>query len=533
MLQYIVYVAILKYSCNIIAIFRAVRDDEDMYVEKSNAKATKRNYCFFCLKLQTQLPRHLETVHRNEAEVKKFAILAKGNPERKNIIDIIRRNGNSKFNINSEVNNGKLIVCRRSNEKHNKFATDFITCGKCKGFFSRKTIRHHSRNCYKKDFSKNKCIMVMDRKVTCRLHHLANETLKKTVFPVMREDEVTRIIRYDELLILYANKLCVKYKAQHQHDMIRARLRVLGRFLLALKKTNTTIEDFKSLYHPTMYDDCISAINIVAGYDNEENVYKTPAVAANLSTLLKHVGNLLITEYIKRDDPEKKKLVKDFLKLLVVDIVTSVNKTVFETQSAHKRRKKMNLPSMQDIQTLYKHLDKVRREAYMALEKSFSYEKWVSLAEATLTSIHVFNRRRAGEIERILIEDFKNYESINKNMYSDIYVSLSEENRKIAENYSRFCIRGKLGRTVPVLLTNELLKCINLILQFRKEAEVPQKNPYVFGLRGYNKNRYRYLRACILMRKFAEECNAIESSSLRGTILRKHVATHCIQLKLT
>lgn len=118
-------------------------------------------------------------------------------------------------------------------------------------------------------------------------------------------------------------------------------------------------------------------------------------------------------------------------------------------------------------------------------------------------------------------------------MYSDIYVSLSEENRKIAENYSRFCIRGKLGRTVPVLLTNELLKCINLILQFRKEAEVPQKNPYVFVLRGYNKNRYRYLRACILMRKFAEECNAIESSSLRGTILRKHVATHCIQLKLT
>jgi len=348
----------------------------------------------------------------------------------------------------------------------------------------------------------------------------------------MREDEITRIIRYDELLILYANKLCIKYKAQHQHDMIRARLRVLGRFLLALKKINSNIEDFKSLYHPKVYDDCISAINVVAGYDNEENMYKTPAVAANLSTLLKHIGNLLITEYIKTDDSEKKKLVKDFLKLLIVDIGTSVNKTVIETQSAYKRRKKINLPSMQDIQKLYKHLKKVREENYIALEKSFSYKNWISLAEATLTSIHVFNRRRAGEIERILIEDFKNYERINKNMYSDIYTSLSEENRKIAENYSRFCIRGKLGRTVPVLLTNELLKCIHIILKFRKEAEVSEKNPYLFGLRGCNKNRYRYLRACILMRKFSSECNAIESSSLRGTILRKHVATHCIQLNL-
>lgn len=57
--------------------------------------------------------------------------------------------------------------------------------------------------------------MIMGRKVTCRLHPLANNVLKKTVFPVMREDDVTRLIRYDELLILYGNKLCIKYKAQH------------------------------------------------------------------------------------------------------------------------------------------------------------------------------------------------------------------------------------------------------------------------------------------------------------------------------
>lgn len=94
--------------------------------------------------------------------------------------------------------------------------------------------------------------------------------------------------------------------------MIRARLRVLGRFLLALKKINSNIEDFKSLYHPKVYDDYISATNVVAGYDNEENIYKTPAVAANLSTLLKHIRNLLITEYIKTDDSEKKKLVRFF-----------------------------------------------------------------------------------------------------------------------------------------------------------------------------------------------------------------------------
>lgn len=118
-------------------------------------------------------------------------------------------------------------------------------------------------------------------------------------------------------------------------------------------------------------------------------------------------------------------------------------------------------------------------------------------------------------------------------MNSDIYNSLSEENRKIADKYVHFCIRGKLRRTVPVLLPSHLFKCINLILKFRKEANVPNKNPYVFGLPGAAKGRYKYLRACILMRKFASECNATNSSTLRGTTLRKHIATYCIQLNIT
>jgi len=518
-------------SFNVSPTIPSACHDENMYVDKSHIKY-KQNYCIFCMKLQSQLARHLETVHCNEPEVKKFTVLPKRNLERKKIIEIIRKNGNFKYNTNAEVNKGELIVCRRPNIKSNKTARDFTACMKCKGFFNKSTIRHHARECFKQDFKRHKGIMVMGRKIICRIHKLANDTLKNIVFPILREDEITRAIRYDELIILYANKLCTKYKAQHQHDMIRARLRLLGRLFLALREINNDIDDFKSLYHPKFYDDCVSAINVVAGYNDNEKIYKAPAVAANLSTLIKHVGNLLITECIKQEDTEKKKLVKDFLKLLIVDIGTSINTTVTETQSVHKRHKKIQLPSLEDIKTLYRHLKKKRIEAYTALKQSFSFNNWLSLAEATLTAIHVFNRRRAGEIERTLIEDFQNYEKLNENMYRDIYKSLSMQSRKIAERYVRFCIRGKLGRTVPVLLSQDLFECINLILKFREEAKVPTKNPYIFGLPSNDKRRYKYLRACVLIRKFAVECNAVHSNTLRGTTLRKHVATYCIQLNL-
>jgi len=91
-----------------------------------------------------------------------------------------------------------------------------------------------------------------------------------------------------------------------------------------------------------------------------------------------------------------------------------------------------------------------------------------------------------------------------------------------------YFVRGKLGRTV--LLTNELFHCVILILKWQKEVNVPSKNPYIFGLPSFAK--HRYLRTCVLLCKFAEKCNATSSTTLRGTALRKHVATYCIQLIL-
>jgi len=67
-------------------------------------------------------------------------------------------------------------------------------------------------------------------------------------------------------------------------------------------------------------------------------------------------------------------------------------------------------------------------------------------------------------------------------------------------------------------LSNDLFECVTLILKFRKEANVPEKYPYIFELPGSNKHRYRYLRACVLRKKFARECNANHSTTLRGTV---------------
>ncbi|XP_074035095.1 uncharacterized protein isoform X1 [Leptinotarsa decemlineata] len=79
-------------------------------------------------------------------------------------------------------------------------------------------------------------------------------------------------------------------------------------------------------------------------------------------------------------------------------------------------------------------------------------------------------------------------------------------------------------------------ECVKLLLKYRKEAGIDDKNPYIFALphRSVSNGKvvYIHVSATSLMRQYSEECGATSSKSLRATILRKHVATKSMSLKL-
>ncbi|KAK2579998.1 hypothetical protein KPH14_010763 [Odynerus spinipes] len=164
------------------------------------------------------------------------------------------------------------------------------------------------------------------------------------------------------------------------------------------------------------------------------------------------------------------------------------------------------------------------------LVNEFEYSAWKSLCEACL--VQMFNRRRSGEIERLLISDYNNRESVDEHVNPDLYANLSEKSREYARKYVRLTIRGKLGRTVPVLLDNILVQWIDTILKYRSDAGIKPNNEFVFGLPVCNKLAKSYFRACPLIRKFSKECGATMPTTLRSTTLRKHIATYTTMLNI-
>lgn len=102
--------------------------------------------------------------------------------------------------------------------------------------------------------------------------------------PRCRDDRITRLIRYDPLIMEHGNKLCIKYPSPHHHDMLRQRLRQLDRFLLEIKQYCKNIDDLSSGYHPKYYPTCIDVINVFAGFDIFTKTYKIPSLATSLGT---------------------------------------------------------------------------------------------------------------------------------------------------------------------------------------------------------------------------------------------------------
>jgi len=153
----------------------------------------------------------------------------------------------------------------------------------------------------------------------------------------------------------------------------------------------------KSIYHPAFYEDCIRAVNKMSAFDSSANTYKVTTTPELMGTLLKKVENLLITQSIKKKDYETKKDTEEFLALLVDDF-PSVNKAALKAQEENRRRKKTELPLMDDVIKLRNYLDKKRKIMCTILKETFFFDNWLELAKITLASVQLFNRRTAGKI---------------------------------------------------------------------------------------------------------------------------------------
>jgi len=98
--------------------------------------------------------------------------------------------------------------------------------------------------------------------------------------------------------------------------------------------------------------------------------------------------------------------------------------------------------------------------------------------------------------------------------------SLSDFERGLLKILERVEIRGKRGRTVPVLFSEDMTRWIDVLLAHRSRY-VPADNPFLFA----SATEHSYFRGSDVLRTFAVTCGASKPHTLTSTKLRKHIAS--------
>ena len=181
------------------------------------------------------------------------------------------------------------------------------------------------------------------------------------------------------------------------------------------------------------------------------------------------------------------------------------------------------LPLASNVKKLSEYINKCKESAFKKLmENKSCSQTFKRLSELTLASILLFNRRRAGEIQRMTIENFQ------RGMMADpqcngIADSLGTIEKMLMDTLRRVEIRGKRGRRVPVLLRPTHVNHIKTLIDLRGEVGIPQENRFVFP-RLYE-TAETPLEATKIMRTLSSEAELTSPELMMSTLVRKHIAT--------
>ncbi|KAJ8933559.1 hypothetical protein NQ314_013933 [Rhamnusium bicolor] len=126
--------------------------------------------------------------------------------------------------------------------------------------------------------------------------------------------------------------------------------------------------------------------------------------------------------------------------------------------------------------------------------------------------------RRPAEVAQLKLQTYKTI-NLDSSKQDTVFKNCLTETEKILLNtYSRFVIRGKRGRGVPVLLSPAMRKHFEFLIRVRDNFV--KDNDYIFHTKGKG-----FIDGSKTMQKYVSKCGVIRAKSITATLLRKHLAT--------
>ena len=338
--------------------------------------------------------------------------------------------------------------------------------------------------------------------------------LREKVIAYMRKDNTTATVCKDPTIQEYGQRLLEKLGKTHK-NYISQKMRELAKFVNCMRnKKKQSKMLLGDILTTSNFDNVLEVCKTMAGFSKAEHQYNKPSIAVKLGITLKKCALILRNKAIRESDEEKKTEMNNFLELMT-EFGDRISSRALSSAEVMKYNNCPRLPLTRDIVKLMKYI-KTKAATLMN-----SIQNYTEYAKVILAWLIIFNRKRAGEAQQILMKDLPAI-SKSQSVSDDVADALSKFEVMLCQTMFRLETRGKRGRKVAILFTTEMRDHVMTLSKMR--TSLPIQSPYLFARCPSDANTTP-LRGSDALRECATAAECEEPSLIQSTRLRKQLAT--------
>ena len=426
--------------------------------KQGERKYDKKYSCFLCNKEFGKLPRHLFQTHGDNEEVMEILSLNKEIPKeeklRIHLLDALRLKGDFFHNLRVLHFGGELKLLRRPNYENNWTYRDFTPCPHCLGFVLKYELWRHNINCQFKDKARNIPKFGRLQAESEMLLFTSMEKpsqsfmeLKDTILSSMKSDDVSSLVRRDDVILDYGSFL-MSSSGVEKAIFISQKMRQLGRLVLCYREKNDCSEYLLAdLLKPERFDEVVAVTKELCSFQHGEQLpsFKTPSLALKLGISLKKCAILHKGVALRRKDKGMLEDLEFFKQLVETEWSHRISSVALRTLADNKFNKIEILPVTDDLLKLKEFLLNEINTKTAKLRVSPDLELWRDLANAVVSRLIIFNKRRCNEAAKITVDQFRDRPSWNEETIEEVSSSLMPLEIELSKRYkSLFCWQFQL-----------------------------------------------------------------------------------------
>lgn len=221
-------------------------------------------------------------MHPNEPRVKEAAMFPKGNKQRDDVLEGLRKDGYFIHNQKvMETGEGVLIVERRSSI-HNFEPKYYRPCYGCRGWYHKDTLRKHADKC----IGEGKFDKIASSDMYNALFAKEIQDTFQPVLQSMTKDEVTETVKQDTTILQHGQEIYERHNFKKPHlasTPMRRLAKLVNQIRIDTKKSSTTLVD---LIQPENFDKIVNGVRSLCKF-NSEKKESIPSMAMKLGHAIK------------------------------------------------------------------------------------------------------------------------------------------------------------------------------------------------------------------------------------------------------